>query len=457
VSQEEIIGVILQGIAALILVLLNGFFVAAEFALVKVRRTQLAEYVEQGNRRAIMAQHLADHLDAYLSAAQLGITLASLGLGWIGEPIFFALLAPVFDAMGLVEENHEGLRHSLSFGIGFGIITFLHIVVGEMAPKSLAIRQPVTTCMWVAYPFHWFYVAMKPFILALNASALWILRVTGMGAAGGHEPEHSEEELRLLVESANPTPGKRDLGRELILNAMDLRELVARDVIRPRQDIVVIDTEMPIEECLDFVTSKHFSRFPLCVGGDIDRAIGVVHVKDIYAHRNEAKTAGDLARRARKLIYIPETCRLEKLLELFMERKVHFAFVVDEFGGTEGSVTLENVLEELVGQIQDEFDEEKPLIEELTPTSWNLNGDYPLHELEELVDVEFEEEEIATTSGIVTHRLEGFPHVGDSIQVGEFTLTVLELDGTTVEKLRLELLPEMEEPPNEKQGSARGQ
>jgi CBS domain containing-hemolysin-like protein len=446
VSQEEIIGVILKGAAALILVLLNGFFVAAEFALVKVRRTQLAQLVEQGNRRAIMAQHLADHLDAYLSAAQLGITLASLGLGWIGEPIFFTLLAPVFDAVGLVEESHEGIRHSLSFGVGFGIITFLHIVVGEMAPKTLAIRQPVGTCLWVAYPFHWFYVAMKPFIIALNSSAMWVLRMGGLEAAGGHEPEHSEDELRLLVESANPSSGKRDLGRELILNAMDLRELVARDVIRPRQEIVVLDTEMPIADCVDFVTSKNFSRFPLCVGGDIDRAIGVVHVKDVFAHRNEAKTAGDLARRARKLIYIPETCRLEKLLELFMERKVHFAFVVDEFGGTEGLVTLENVLEELVGQIQDEFDQEQPLIEPLTPTSWKLNGDYPLHELEELIDVEFKEEEIVTTSGIVTHRLEGFPHVGDSIQVGNFKLTVLEVDETTVETLRLEKLPEPTKP-----------
>jgi len=439
VSAEFVLEILIKGFFVIVLVFLNGFFVAAEFALVKVRRTQLAEMVEEGHKRAKMADHLTRHLDAYLSAAQLGITLASLGLGWIGEPIFEALLHPVYELVGWTGPEQEGLRHTISICFGFLCITFLHIVVGEMAPKSLAIRKPVGVSLWVAYPFHWFYVTMKPFILALNHSANWMLKLFGIHPVDGHEPEHSEEELRLLVESATPARGDRDLGRDLILNAMDLRELVAREVIRPRQEIEVIDTEMPMNKCLDFVTSKRFSRFPLCVDGDIDRAIGVVHVKDVFAYRNEAKKAGDLAGRARKLIYIPETCRLEKLLELFIDRKVHFAFVVDEFGGTEGLVTLENVLEELVGQIQDEFDqEEKPLIEQLSETSWNLNGDFPLHELEELIDVEFEEEEIATTSGIVTHRLEKFPKVGDWIEIGDYRLTVLDVDDTTVESLRLE-------------------
>lgn len=430
--------VAVKGFAVIVLVLLNGFFVAAEFALVKVRGTQLRQLIADGNRRAKMAKHLLNHLDEYLSAAQLGITLASLGLGWIGEPIFFTLLAPVFDALGMTAEKHEALRHSLAFGVGFTVITFLHIVAGEMAPKSLAIRRPVGTSMWVAYPFHWFYVAMKPFIKALNHSALWMLRLAGIEAADGHDPEHSEEELRILLESANGRGGQRDLGRELILNAMDLRERVARDVMRPRQEIEVIDTELDLEACMETAIRKRYSRFPLCVEGDVDRTIGVVHLKDIFANGRKPGKAADLARVARKLIYIPPTCRLEKLLQLFMERKLHIALVVDEFGGTAGLVTLENVLEELVGQIQDEFDQEVPLIKKLTATSWELNGDLPLHELEELVDVEFDEEEIATTSGMVTRRLEGFPRVGDIIRLGSFRVTVLELDGNTVETLRLE-------------------
>lgn len=437
--------IFLKFLAVGFLVLLNGFFVAAEFALVKLRVTQLAPLIEEGHRRAKMAEHLVSHLDAYLSAAQLGITLASLGLGWIGEPIFFTLLQPVFDWIGLGGESHGALRHSIAFGVGFTVITFLHIVVGEMAPKTLAIRMPLGTAIWVAYPFHWFYVTMKPFILALNHSAIWMLRLVGVQPADGHEAEHSEEELRLLIESANPAPaaGRRDLGREIILSAMDLRERVAREVMRPRQDVVVLNTEMGMDECLDFATGNRFSRFPLCVEGEVDRTIGVVHIKDIFRLRSKAKTAADLAPVARDVIYVPPTARLEKLLELFIDRKLHMAMVVDEFGGTSGLVTLENVLEELVGQIQDEFDQEQPLITQLDEDSWEINGDYPLHELEELVDCEFDEEEISTTSGFFTHRRGGFPGVGDEIEIGEFSLRVLELDGPTVERLRLDRKPKV--------------
>ncbi len=430
-----------KSVAVMVLVFLNGFFVASEFALVKLRATQLKPLIDEGNRRAARARHLLEHLDAYLSAAQLGITLSSLGLGWIGEPIFFTLLEPVFLAMGLDGQQHEAIRHSIAFGVGFTVITFLHIVAGEMAPKSLAIRQPLVTSLWIAYPFHWFYVAMKPFILALNWSALYLLRICGIKDSGAHEHEHSEEELRVLIESSSPATGQGDLGREIVLSAMDLRERIALEVMKPRQEVIVLDSEMRIDECLKLAVESQYSRLPLCVGGDIDRTIGVVHIKELFRQRENVQKGEDLAHFARKLIFVPGTARLEKLLELFIERKLHMALVVDEFGGTEGIVTLENVLEELVGQIQDEFDQEKPLLQELSETSWELNGDLPLHELEELVDEECEEEEIATTSGFVTHRLGGFPRVGDVIEIGDFKLTVLELDGPTVEKLRLDRNP----------------
>lgn len=441
-TTELAVEVFLKFLAVGFLVFLNGFFVAAEFALVKLRVTQLAPLIEEGHKRARMAEHLVTHLDAYLSAAQLGITLASLGLGWIGEPIFFTLLEPVFEWVGLGGEAHVAARHSIAFGVGFTVITFLHIVVGEMAPKSLAIRMPLETAIWVAYPFHWFYVTMKPFILALNHSALWLLRLVGIQHAEGHEPEHSEEELRLLIESAHPATGRRDLGREIVLSAMDLRERVAREVMRPRQDVVALSTDMSAAQCLETATNSRFSRFPLCVEGEVDRTIGVVHIKDIFRQREKMKTAADLVHHARPVIYVPPTARLEKLLELFIDRKLHMAMVVDEFGGTEGLVTLENVIEELVGQIQDEFDQEQPLIEQLEQEVWELNGDFPLHELEELIDEEFEEEEISTTSGLVTLRLGGFPKIGDEIQIGDYRLKVTELDGPTVEKLRLERVPE---------------
>lgn len=446
-SLELAFEIFLKFLAVGFLVCLNGFFVAAEFALVKLRVTQLTPLIEEGHLRAKMAKRLVTHLDAYLSAAQLGITLASLGLGWIGEPIFFKLLEPVFDWIGLAAESHDGLRHSISFGVGFTVITFLHIVVGEMAPKSLAIRMPLGTAIWVAYPFHWFYVTMKPFIHALNHSAQWILRKFGVESDAGHDTHHSEEELRLLIESASPATvhGGRDIGREIILSAMDLRHRVAREVMRPRKDIVVINAAMTMEECLEFATDSRYSRHPLCVEGEVDRTIGVVHLRDIFSQRKKLKQAASLAHRARDMIYVPPTARLEKLLELFMDRKLHMAMVVDEFGGTIGLVTLENVLEELVGQIQDEFDQEAPLIIQLSENSWEINGDYPLHELEELIGEEFEEDEISTTSGFITHRIGGFPRLGDEIEIGDYLLRVLELDGPTAERLRLDRVPRAED------------
>ncbi|MBL6765360.1 MAG: HlyC/CorC family transporter [Verrucomicrobiae bacterium] len=431
--------ILLKCLAVGVLVFLNGFFVAAEFALVKVRGTQLSPLIEEGSRTAKMAQHITGRLDAYLSAAQLGITLASLGLGWIGEPIFEELLHPVFEWLHV---DSETVRTTISFAVGFTVITFLHIVVGEQAPKSFAIKKPLPMSQWVSYPLHFFYLLAWPFIQVLNQSSLMLLKKMGIDAASEHEGGHSVEELRLLLETAHGDAGS-EFSREIVLNAMDLRERVAREVMRPRQEIVVLDTTMTIDECVEVALNNRFSRLPLCVEGDVDRAIGVVHIKDLLAQRNRAKTGAGLARHARKLIYIPRSARLERLLERFIERRLHMAVVVDEFGGTEGLITLENVIEELVGQIQDEFDEELPLIEQIEDGVWELNGDLPLHELEELIDEEFEEEEISTTSGLMTLRLGGFPKVGDEVRVGRHSLKVIDLDGPTVEKVRLEKIPEV--------------
>lgn len=437
-NSEVAFEIFLKCLAVGVLVFLNGFFVAAEFALVKVRGTQLSPLIEAGSRTARMAQHITGHLDAYLSAAQLGITLASLGLGWIGEPIFEDLLHPVFEWLHV---ESEAVQTTIAFAVGFTVITFLHIVVGEQAPKSFAIKQPLQMSQWVSYPLHWFYMLAWPFIQVLNRSSLMLLKKLGLEAGTEHEGGHSVEELRLLLETAHGDTGS-EFSREIVLNAMDLRERVAREVMRPRQEIVLLDTEMTIDECLSVAMNNRFSRLPLCVEGDIDRAIGVVHIKDLFTQRSRVKTGEDLARFARKLIYIPRSARLERLLERFIERRLHMAIVVDEFGGTEGLVTLENVIEELVGQIQDEFDQEKPLIEQLREDVWELNGDFPLHELEELIGEEFDEEEISTTSGLVTLRLGGFPKVNDEIKVGRHRLKVIELDGPTVEKLRLERVVE---------------
>ena len=231
-----------------------------------------------------------------------------------------------------------------------------------------------------------------------------------------------------------------------MLNALDLRRRVARDVMRPRHEIVEFDTDFSIAECLDVAEKSRYSRFPLCEKGYLDHTLGVVHIKDLYAVRDTAKRGADLVGSVRKLIYVPETARLEKLLELFLERRLHMAIVVDEYGSTVGMATIENILEELVGQIQDEFDQEKPLLQKLTDRTWQLDGALPLHDLSDLVGETLEEEGISTTSGFVTHLLGGFPKVGDRIPLRGHELHVEELDGMRVSRLRLERAVVPEDP-----------
>jgi len=416
------------------LVLLNGFFVAAEFALVKVRDTQLRVLIQRGNRRAKVADHILQHLDSFLSAAQVGITLASLGLGWIGEPVFLALLHPVFDWLNVESAQ---VRHIVAFGVGFSAITFLHISAGEQAPKWLAIQKPLATTLWTAYPLLWFLRIFYPVVVALNWSSQWLLRQVGLQPASETERAHSEEELRLLVSTSQKSAGGSTLGRDIVLNALDLRRRIARDVMRPRQEIVIFDTLASIAECLDVAEKTRYSRFPLCEGGDLDKTLGVIHIKDLYAMRLKSRTGADLLPAARNLIYVPETARLERLLQLLLERKLHFAIVVDEFGGTSGMVTLENILEELVGQIQDEFDQEKPLLRRMGEWVWEADGSLPLRELEELTGEPVREEGVTTVSGWVTHRLGGFPKTGDSLTVGAYDLRVEEVSGMRVSRLTL--------------------
>jgi CBS domain containing-hemolysin-like protein len=431
---DVLFSIILRVLGVVVLVLLNAFFVSCEFSLVKVRDTQLSPLVHRGHRRARVADYILRRLDAFLSAAQLGITLTSLGLGWIGEPVFAVLLGPVF---GLLNVDSPEMQKLLAFVIGFSVITFLHISAGEQAPKWLAIQKPLATALWISYPLLWFYRASYPFVVVLNWSSQWMLRQAGIKLGDEAGRAHSEEELRLLLATSQKHSGATVLGRDIVLNALDLRRRVAREVMRPRQEIVALDTEASIAECLDVAEKTRYSRFPLCEGGDLDRTLGVVHIKDLYAMRIRARSGADLLPAVRKLIYVPESARLEKLLQFFLERKLHLAIVVDEFGGTMGMVTLENILEELVGQIQDEFDQEKPLLTRTGENTWEAAGTLALHELEEVVGEPLQAEGITTVSGWVTQRLGGFPKPGDVLAIGPCELRVEEMAGMRVARLKL--------------------
>jgi CBS domain containing-hemolysin-like protein len=416
--------------AVVALVLLNGFFVAAEFALVRIRETQLDTLVAKNWRRAKMARHIVRNLNSYLSATQLGITMASLGLGWLGQSVFTKLFSPMLVMFGV---DSLALQESISFAIGFSALTFFHITVGELAPKWLTIQKPLPVALWAAYPLHWFYLALYPFNRLLNRAARWILEKIGISPDDKADGAHSEEELRLVLASAKSSAG----GRNMILNALDLRHRTAREVMRPRHEIIGFDTDATIAECLALAEKTRYSRFPICEGGDLDKTPGIVHIKDLYALRDKARTAADLLPVARKLIYVPETARLEKLLQLFLERKSHFAAVVDEYGGTTGIVTLENVLEALVGQIQDEFDSEKSELARVSENVWEVAGTLPLHELEKIIGTVEHDEGIATASGWVTQKFGGFPKSGDTLAVGVCELRVEEMDGPRVARLKI--------------------
>ncbi|MFZ1073876.1 MAG: hemolysin family protein [Verrucomicrobiia bacterium] len=439
-NWDAVILITLKILAVLLLVLLNGFFVATEFSLVRIRETQLDALILKGQRRAKMARHIVRNLNSYLSATQLGITMVSLGLGWIGQPVFTTLLEPVLTALGVTSDVWQ---HSISFAVGFSALTFLHITAGELAPKWMTIQKPLPVALRVARPLHWFYLAFYPFNRLLNLAARALLRQMGIEPDAEISGGQSEEELRLSLASVSHSG--MTFGRNIVLNALDLRRRIAREVMRPRHEIIAFDTGASIADCLAIAEKTRYSRFPLCEGGDLDRTRGVIHIKDLYALRDRARTAADLLPVAHKLVYVPETGRLEKLLQLFLERKLHFAIVVDEFGGTLGIATLENVLEEVVGQIQDEFDEEKPELTRTGENVWEASGALPLHELEKLIGEIGRGEAAATASGWITRRLGGFPKAGDTLTLGACELRVEEMDGPLVSRFKITRRKESED------------
>jgi CBS domain containing-hemolysin-like protein len=340
------------------------------------------------------------------------------------------LLQPVFGWMNI---ESVSLQHALAFVIGMSAITFLHISAGEQAPKLLAIQKPLQTTLWIAYPLLWFYRLSYPFVMLLNAASQWLLRRVGLEIVSEADRAYSEDELRLMLGSAKSSPDQRDL----VLNALDLRHRTAREVMRPRHEITAFDSTAPVAECLALAEKTRYSRFPLCADGDLDKTLGIVHIKDLYALRDKARTAADLLPVARPLIYVPETAQLDKLLRRFLDRKSHFAVVVDEFGGTVGIITLENTIEALVGQIQDEFDAEATQFVRQSDDIWEVAGILALHELEKIIGLVAHDENTTTASGWVTEKLGGFPRTGDFVNVNGFELRVEALAGPRVTKLKV--------------------
>ncbi|MCX6966720.1 MAG: hemolysin family protein [Verrucomicrobia bacterium] len=418
----------LLGIA--LLVLLNAFFVGSEFAIVKVRSTQLEPLIEEEDARAKLSGEIISKLDAYLSACQLGVTLSSLGLGWVGEPFLARMLTPFFYLAGI--QSHA-MIHTICFALAFSMITVAHIVVGEQAPKIIAIRHALAATLWVSRPLHWFYIAFGPAISFLNFTTNFILqKVFRVESVKTHELGHSEEELRvILAESENPE-GVSPLGKEILINALDLRRLVVRDITTPRGEVVSLDLENPFEENLKLAQESRHTRFPLCQG-HLDNTIGLVHIKDLL--RLTREPSPDLTSIKREILPVPEMMPLEKLLKLFLSKHAHLALVVDEYGGTVGIVTLDNVLEELVGSIQDEFDVEAAEFRRVNEDEFIVEGMFGLYELNDAAGLELESPDVSTIGGYVTHLIGRLPQQGEKVSMDGYEVTITKCDGRRVEQL----------------------
>ena len=444
-NLDFIISIAFKLLAVAVLVGLNGFFVAAEFALVRIRETQLDTLIVKGDRRALIARHILSNLNEYLNAAQLGITLASLGLGWIGEPVFSALLEPLMNWLGLP----DAWRSAIAVVVGFSTITFLHISAGESAPKALTIQKPLSSALFVALPLKLFHKISYPFIWILNSASLWMLRQIGIDASSISEHAHSEEELKVLLSSNIIKSSDSRTSRNIILNALDLRHRVVRDIMRPRNEIVYLDTSKSLAELMELIEQTRHSRYPLCNDDDIEKIIGFIHVKDLLLRRHAIKTGFDLVSIARKIIYVPELAGIEKLLWTLIDNKTHIAIAVDEYGSVSGLVTLENILEEMVGQIQDEFDEEAPLLVQISDSQWEISGALPIHELSNIIGLDLSEQGVSTVSGLVTRKLGGFPQEQQTLSLGNYVLKVEEMDGLRVARLSMRKVPQENSPPND--------
>jgi CBS domain containing-hemolysin-like protein len=405
---------------AFLFVLANGFFVAAEFAIVKVRSTQITELAETGSVRAKMAKRLIRHLDAYLSATQLGITLASLALGWIGEPAFHHLIQPLFTRF----EVSPSMAKTISATVAFAIISILHIVLGELAPKSLAIQKPVGTTLWTAHLLHFFYVITYPAIWLLNGISRSILKVFGIEPASEHaEMAHSPEELRLILQSSEKAGILSEENREIIEGVFQFSKRTARQIMVPRTDVVVLSTTRSIEENLETIRQSKHTRYPLC-DGSLDHTIGLIHVKDLMLAqlRGPGRSLQELKR---DVLFVPGNSTVESLLSQFIESKTHMAIVLDEYGGASGIVSLENITEELFGQIQDEFDRERPEIEPLGNGRYRVRGDYLIEDLADRLKIDLGEPDEETVGGYVAARLGREVTPGDKVELADLAVSVL--------------------------------
>lgn len=423
-------------IATLFLVLLNGFFVAAEFAMVRVRGSQIEIKAKSGSGVAKVARGILHNLDGYLAATQLGITIASLALGVVGEEVATNIVIRAFLAVGI---NLSNGFITASHILAFTFITVLHIVFGELAPKSIAIQKSVRTVMAVSLPLRFFFVVFRPLIWLLNGFANFILKVIGITTLEGGEAHHSSEELQYLLEQGKESGALDSNEHELIQNVFDFNERVVKNIMVPRTKISGIDINSTKEELLEMIIDEGYSRMPV-FDDVIDKIIGIVHAKDILPllARNEEIVLKNIIR---KPYFIPETKKINDLMAELQQKRIQIAIVLDEFGGTAGMVTLEDIVEELVGEIQDEYDEEKPIVEKVNEREFIVNALAPIYDVNEHLPHDLPEDgDFDTVSGWLGDIFGKIPDVGEQKESNGYNITVLRKSDQNIESVKLELL-----------------
>ncbi|HSE26581.1 MAG TPA: hemolysin family protein [Gemmatimonadales bacterium] len=427
------VGAIVGGLASIVLlVLANAFFVAAEFALVGARRTRLEEMIRAGDRKAILARRAVQSLDRYISATQLGITLASLGLGWVGEPALAHLIEGAFRAL---PDRLEALAtHTVAVAIAFSIISALHIILGELVPKALALLFPERISAWVAAPLIGFAWVMTLPIGFLNGTANRLLRLLGVQAPSEKERVHSPEEIRMLVEQSQVGGSMQARDARMLEGVFEFSEKTAEEVMTPRTRMVALRSDLSAAAAADVVAEAGRSRYPV-YAGSLDEIAGVVHAKDILAALRRDPTA-TLDTLMRPPLLVPGTREVEDVLTDMKRLKSHMAVVLDEYGGTAGLVTMEDLLEEIVGEIQDEYDraEKAPPAE---PDPARLPGERTIAEFNAEHDLELDDTDYTTVGGWVFGQLGRLPRVGDKVAAGALTLEVAEMEGRRVKSLRV--------------------
>ena len=426
-------------VLALLLVCLNAFFVAAEFSFVKVRKTQLELLASAGDKRAVSALFGVHHLDAYLSVCQLGITLASLGLGWLGEPAVAAVLRPAF---ALLSITNPALIASLSVAIGFSIITMLHVVFGELAPKSLAIQKAESTVLLLARPMRLMYVLCLPIVTVMNGISNAVLRLGGLHSAAESEPSHSPEELRMLIfDSSKRGQMDKEEGR-MLDNIFSFYHKTAKDIMLHRMDVIALDIVTPVEEALVMAHESGHTRFPV-YEENRDDVIGFVHVRDLLRCRK----CQDLHSLVRDPAYAHEALPLDKLLRQMQKKRQQFCVVIDEYGVWQGILTMEDILESIVGDIQDEFDNEEPDFIREVDGGFSISASLSLDELAEHMDLECggSADMYKILAAHFMETLERIPVPGDHIDLCGYRFSIAEMDRNRIKRLRVEPAPEEEE------------